>query len=74
MAMQNMQLAAAAAGLGTSIMCAPLFRPDVVQEVCRLPSQWDAQGLVTIGYPANAGKPFSRRPLNDVVRYLGGQA
>jgi coenzyme F420-0:L-glutamate ligase/coenzyme F420-1:gamma-L-glutamate ligase len=73
MAMQNLQLAASAAGLGSSIMCAPLFCPDVVQKVCGLPSRWEPQGLVTIGYPANTGKPFSRRPLNDVVRYLDGE-
>ena len=52
------------------IMCAPLFCPDTVREVCELPSQWEPQGLVTIGYPANAGKPFSRRALKDVVRNL----
>jgi len=70
MAMQNLQLAAGAAGLGSSIMCAPLFCPDTVREVCELPSQWEPQGLVTIGYAANAGKPFSRRALKDVVRNL----
>jgi coenzyme F420-0:L-glutamate ligase/coenzyme F420-1:gamma-L-glutamate ligase len=73
MAMQNLQLAASAAGLGASIMCAPLFCPDIVSEVCELPSAWEPQGLVTIGYPANAGKPFMRRPLNEVVRCLDGE-
>jgi coenzyme F420-0:L-glutamate ligase / coenzyme F420-1:gamma-L-glutamate ligase len=73
MAMQNLQLAASAAGLGASIMCAPLFCPDIVSEVCELPSAWKPQGLVTIGYPANAGKPFTRRPLNDVVHHLDGE-
>jgi F420 biosynthesis protein FbiB-like protein len=73
MAMQNLQLAACAAGLGSSIMCAPLFCPDTVRKVCELPSQWEPQGLVTIGYPANAGKTFTRRPLNEVVRYLDGE-
>jgi coenzyme F420-0:L-glutamate ligase/coenzyme F420-1:gamma-L-glutamate ligase len=70
MAMQNLQLAASVAGLGASIMCAPLFCPDKVRDVCELPRQWEPQGLVTIGYPANAGKPFTRRPLEDVVRNL----
>src|ERR1700730_2228829 len=65
MAMQNLQLAASAAGLGASIMCAPLSSPDIVSEVCELPSAWEPQGLLTIVYPANAGKPFMRRPLND---------
>jgi coenzyme F420-0:L-glutamate ligase / coenzyme F420-1:gamma-L-glutamate ligase len=72
MAMQNMQLAASAAGLGTAVMCAPLFCPDTVRAACDLPAIWEPQALMTIGYPANDGKPFRRRPLSDVVRFLDG--
>lgn len=70
MAMQNMQLAARAAGLGAGVMCAPLFCPETVRQVCGLPVQWEPQGLITIGYPANAGKPFKRRTLRHVIRNL----
>jgi coenzyme F420-0:L-glutamate ligase / coenzyme F420-1:gamma-L-glutamate ligase len=72
MAMQNMQLAASAAGLGTAVMCAPLFCPDTVRAACDLPAIWEPQALMTIGYPANDGKPFRRLPLSDVVRFLDG--
>lgn len=70
MAIQNMQIGATAAGLGAAIMCAPLFCPDAVRTACALPQRWEPQALVTIGYPADDGKPFRRRALTDVVRYL----
>jgi coenzyme F420-0:L-glutamate ligase / coenzyme F420-1:gamma-L-glutamate ligase len=53
-------------------MCAPLFCPDTVRAACDLPAIWEPQALMTIGYPANDGKPFRRRPLSDVVRFLDG--
>ena len=72
MAVQNLLLAAHAAGLGACWMCAPLFCGDVVQQALDLPCQWLPQALVTLGHSADAGKPRSRRPLSDVVRYLDG--
>lgn len=70
MAGQNLLLAAHAAGLGASWMCAPLFCPEVVAATLGLPSDWQPQGMVTLGYPADAGKPRRRRPLAEVARYL----
>ncbi len=52
MAGQNLLLAAHAHGLGACWMCAPLFCADIVCEILELPSQWQPQGLITIGYPA----------------------
>jgi len=71
MAIQNMLIAAHGAGLGASVMCAPLFCPDTVRVAIGLPTHWDPQALVTLGYAANAGKPFRRRPLGDIVRIVG---
>lgn len=68
MAVQNLLLAAHAAGLGACWMCAPLFCPDAVVAALELPADWRPQALVTVGYPAAPGKPWSRRPLADVVR------
>ncbi|MGA8615610.1 MAG: coenzyme F420-0:L-glutamate ligase [Xanthobacteraceae bacterium] len=70
MAMQNLLVAVAAAGLGASLMCAPLFCPDVVRAALGLPPQWAPQALITLGFPADAGKPFRRRALDDVVRMV----
>ncbi len=70
MAVQNLLLAAHAAGLGACWMCAPLFCPDTVRAALDLPADWQPQAIVTLGLPASAGKPHSRRPLAEVVRYV----
>jgi coenzyme F420-0:L-glutamate ligase/coenzyme F420-1:gamma-L-glutamate ligase len=70
MAIQNMLIAAHGAGLGASVMCAPLFCPDTVRTAINLPTRWDPQALVTLGYAANAGKPFRRRPLGEIVHIV----
>jgi coenzyme F420-0:L-glutamate ligase/coenzyme F420-1:gamma-L-glutamate ligase len=72
MAMQNLLLAAHAAGLGASIMCGPLFCPDVVRAALTLPAQWEPQAVITMGVPANAGKPYRRRALSEVVCVMEG--
>jgi coenzyme F420-0:L-glutamate ligase/coenzyme F420-1:gamma-L-glutamate ligase len=70
MATQNLLLAAHAAGLGASLMCAPLFCSDTVRSVLDLPSAWEPQALVTLGFPGHSGKPFRRQALGDVVRKI----
>mgnify|MGYP000005532497 CR=1 FL=1 len=52
MAGQNMLLAAHGTGLAACWMCAPLFCPDIVRETLSLPEDWDAQGIISMGYPA----------------------
>jgi coenzyme F420-0:L-glutamate ligase/coenzyme F420-1:gamma-L-glutamate ligase len=74
MATQNLLLAAHALGLGASVMCAPLFCPEVVREALALAEDLEPQALVTLGYPADDGKPFTRRPLSEVVFVPGGRA
>jgi F420 biosynthesis protein FbiB-like protein len=73
MAAQNILLAAHAAGLGACWMCAPLFCPDTVIAALGLPADWEPQGIVTLGYAAENGKPFRRRPVNESVRYEGSE-
>lgn len=67
MAVNNILVAAHAMGLGACWMCAPLFCSDAVAKATGAPSQWQAQALITLGYPAGKGKPAVRRPLPDVV-------
>jgi F420 biosynthesis protein FbiB-like protein len=52
MAGQNLLLAAHAYGLGACWMCAPLFCQDVVRDTLQLSADWQPQGLITLGYPA----------------------
>jgi F420 biosynthesis protein FbiB-like protein len=73
MAAQNLLLAAHAAGLGACSMCAPLFCPETVSEALALPPDWEPQTIITLGYAADRGKPFRRRPLHEVARYEDGE-
>jgi F420 biosynthesis protein FbiB-like protein len=67
MAVQNLLLAAQSEGLGSCVLCAPLFCPDTVLDALDLPRDCQPQCLITLGWPANAGKTASRRPLSDVL-------
>lgn len=68
MAGQNLLLAAHALGLGACWVCAPLFCPAAVRDSLALPSDWQPQGLITVGYPAEA-KQKERRPVAGSVLY-----
>ncbi len=70
MAVQNLLLAAHASGLGACWMCAPLFCPEAVYQALSLPADWDAQALITIGVPADEGKPRSREAVPSRTLYL----
>jgi coenzyme F420-0:L-glutamate ligase / coenzyme F420-1:gamma-L-glutamate ligase len=66
MAGQNMLLAAHGYGLGACWMCAPLFCPDVVRAALALPDDWQPQGAITMGYPAQQ-RSKTREPLQTRV-------
>ena len=68
MAAQNLLLLAHAEGLGACWMCAPLFCPDTVKLALELPCEWHPQALITLGYPASAGRSRERRPVAEIVR------
>ena len=73
MATQNLLLAANAEGLGTCWMCAPLFCPDDVKAALSMPADWEPQGLVTLGYPAQPGRNKPRKPVSEFVRFGGAE-
>jgi F420 biosynthesis protein FbiB-like protein len=68
MAGQNMLLTAHSLGLGACWICAPLFCPKIVNETLGLPSHWQPQGLITVGYPAET-RFKERRPRSSFVNY-----
>jgi F420 biosynthesis protein FbiB-like protein len=70
MAGEILLLAAHAAGLGGSWLCAPLFAPAVAREALSLPPAWEPQGLALLGWPAGPGKERGRRPPAEVTVYL----
>ncbi len=63
---QNLLLAAHHYGLGACWMCAPLFVPQVVAQVLDLPSDWEPQALITLGFPAEE-RSSERAPLESRV-------
>jgi F420 biosynthesis protein FbiB-like protein len=69
MAAQNLLLMAHALGLGACWMCAPLFCAETVREALALPADWEAQALITLGFPADAGKDRERAALQDKTQY-----
>ncbi len=69
-ALQNILLAATDLGLGACWMCAPLFCPQAVVQTLGLPGDWEPQALITLGYPADAGKPRDRHPVEEVTIWL----
>lgn len=71
MATQNLLVAAHAEGLGACWMCAPLFCQEEVGAALGVPPHWQAQALITLGYPASKGKPAHRRPLSEVTFEAG---
>lgn len=66
MAGQNILLAAHDSGLGACWMCAPLFCPDVVQTTLELPDDWQSQGIISLGYPAQE-REKTRAPLETRI-------
>ncbi|MBC8098867.1 MAG: nitroreductase family protein [Armatimonadetes bacterium] len=66
MAGQNLLLAAHAVGLGACWMCAPLFCPEVVRGALDLPEDWQPQGVITLGYPAQT-REKTRKPLESSI-------
>ena len=70
-AIQNLLLAAHGAGFGACWMAAPLYCPEVVREVLQLPDDWEAQALITIGYPkgVDGGKDRGRVDFREITIY-----
>ncbi|NLH09037.1 MAG: nitroreductase family protein [Chloroflexi bacterium] len=66
MAAQNLLLAAHAEGLGAVWMCAPLFCQAAVREALDLPPDYEPQGVIALGYPAEE-RTRSREPLETRV-------
>lgn len=66
---QNLLLAAHEVGLGACWVAAPLYCPDVIRDVLQLPGDWEAQALITIGLPADEGKPRERVDFRKITIY-----
>ena len=63
MAGLQMLLAAHAEGLGGVWVCWPLYAQEATRAALHLPSHWEPQGMLFLGYPAEAPAPPPRRPF-----------
>jgi nitroreductase len=66
MAGQNLLLMAHALGLGAVWLCAPLFCPETVRAALDLPPDFEAQGVIALGYP-DQERTKEREPLDSKV-------
>ena len=69
MAAQNLWLSAHSLGLGACWLCAPLFVPGLVRETLELPQDWEPQGMMTLGWPAEQ-RERTRAPWQSRVMYI----
>ncbi len=63
-------LAAHAEGLGAVWVCWPLYAPEATRRALDLPPTWAPQGMLFLGYPAEAPAPPPRIPWRDLTRWL----
>jgi nitroreductase len=69
-AIQNILLAAYNMGLGGGWISAPLFCPQTVRRVLKIPKDWNPAALVLVGYPKEKPKTPSRHPVKKVTLRL----
>jgi F420 biosynthesis protein FbiB-like protein len=60
-------LATHAEGLGGVWVCAPLFAPDTVRRALALPSDWEPQGMLLVGYPAKVPEARIRKSIHEIT-------
>jgi len=70
MAMENLLLAAHAAGLGASGMTGPLVAVDAIRELLRVPPSWEVAALIPIGWPDESPEPTARKPAEKVTQWI----
>jgi nitroreductase len=66
-AVQNLLLAARAAGLGAAFITLPLWSTWLVRRVLRLPWRVTPGAVVPLGWPMGRYGPTTRRPVGNVV-------
>jgi F420 biosynthesis protein FbiB-like protein len=71
LASENILLKATENGLGILWLCAPLFCPDDVRDVLRIPAHIFPQEILIIGIPDEDPIKPKRRKLNDVIHLNG---
>jgi F420 biosynthesis protein FbiB-like protein len=66
----QMLLATHAEGLGGTWICWPLYTPDETRHALGLSREWEPQGMLFLGFPAESPENPGRNSLLEVVRYI----
>lgn len=66
-AVQNFLLSIYQSGLDSGWMCAPLFCPEIIQDVLDLPDDLEPHALLPVGHAAADPRRRPRRPLDELV-------
>jgi F420 biosynthesis protein FbiB-like protein len=67
--LQNILLAAHAAGLGACWYCAPAFCKGAVRKILQIPESVEPQAVITLGYAAERPKVPHRKQLADYCSF-----
>ena len=70
LALQNLLLAAHAAGLGASGMTGPLVAVDAIREILRVPASWRPVALVPMGFADEEPPPTGRKTVEHVTQWI----
>jgi len=62
-------LAAHVEGIGGTWICWPIFAPEETRQALNLLQDWEPQGMVFLGYPAEKPAVPKRIPLENIVFY-----
>jgi F420 biosynthesis protein FbiB-like protein len=60
-------LAAHGEGLAGTWICWPLFAPEETCKALDIPSAWEPQGMIFLGYPVEFPEAPERKPLAEIV-------
>ena len=68
--LQNLLLLAHSKGLAGCWYCAPLFCPDLVKSILKLPESFMPQAFITLGVPNETPPPINRKPIGELVSFF----
>lgn len=72
MAVQNMLLAAHAAGLGACVLTGPLVAEDEIRRLLDIPGAYNLTCLVAVGYPSENPAAPRRKSIGQIAEFPGG--
>lgn len=73
LAVENLLLAAPSLGLGASALTGPLVAARAIAGLLKLPASWELLALLALGYPDEEPRASERKPVEQVLRWVGGE-